>query len=108
MRTTGFRNRIRVRVNSRSAFLAFVLLLLLPCCSIAQVPNPELVLKENQLNQLFEENPTIHKINIEAYDLFDPRIPTYRHWVFGFANKFHYKTRESFIRRELLLREGDP
>jgi Surface antigen variable number repeat len=105
MMSTGLRNRIREKVNPRTAFLAFALLLLLPCCSIAQVPNPNLVLTENQL---FEESHKINKINVDAYDLFDPRIPAYRHGIFEFLNKFHFKTNDSFIRRELLLREGDP
>jgi Surface antigen variable number repeat/Omp85 superfamily domain len=49
----------------------------------------------------------IREIHIESLDCFDPKIPEYRSWPFRFLNKVHNQTSESFIRRELLLKEGD-
>jgi hypothetical protein len=49
----------------------------------------------------------IRTIHIEALDCFDPSISEYRSWPFRFLNKVHIRTSDSFIRRELLLKEGD-
>jgi len=49
----------------------------------------------------------VNEIHIEALDAFDPKIPEYRSWVFRFLNKFHNKTNDSFLQRELIFREGD-
>lgn len=48
----------------------------------------------------------IRNIYIETYDVFDPRIDDYQSWPFRFLNTLHIKTSDSFIRRELLLKEG--
>lgn len=49
----------------------------------------------------------IHAIYIDAYDVFDPRIPHYDSWPFRVLNGIHVKTKDSFIRRTLLMKEGD-
>jgi hypothetical protein len=49
----------------------------------------------------------INKIHIDALDVFDPKLPQYRSWVFRFLNSVHVRTNDSFIKRELLFREGD-
>ena len=50
----------------------------------------------------------INKIHFDALDAFDPSIPGYRSWPFRFLNKIHNRTSDSFIKRELLFREGEP
>jgi outer membrane protein assembly factor BamA len=49
----------------------------------------------------------VNEIHIEALDAFDPKIPEYRSWVFRFLNKFHNRTNDEFLERELLFNEGD-
>lgn len=49
----------------------------------------------------------IREIHIDALDCFDPKIPEYRSWPFRFLNTVHNRTNDSFIRREILLKEGD-
>lgn len=48
---------------------------------------------------------TIHKISIEAHDIFDPeeRVP-----LAGLVNFLHIRTRKNVIRRELLFRRQQP
>lgn len=49
----------------------------------------------------------IHAIYIDTYDVFDPRIPHYDSFPFRVLNGIHIKTKDSFIRRSLLMKEGD-
>ncbi len=49
----------------------------------------------------------VNRIHIDALDVFDPKLPQYRSWVFRFLNSLHNRTNDTFISRELLLREGD-
>src|SRR6185295_11964381 len=52
--------------------------------------------------------PAIATIKIERTDVFNLDDPDERHAPYILANKLHYETRESIIRRELLFVEGDP
>lgn len=58
-----------------------------------------------------KETPTsgviIDSVAIDNRNIYDLDDPQYRHWIFKLANKFNIKTKKSFIKRELLLREGD-
>jgi hypothetical protein len=47
----------------------------------------------------------IHRIQIQRRDIFDPHE---RSWLARLANKLHFQTRAPVIRRELLLRPGQP
>lgn len=49
----------------------------------------------------------IREIHFEALDAFDPSIPEYRSWPFRFLNAVHIKTKDDFLRRELLVQTGD-
>lgn len=49
----------------------------------------------------------IEKIHIRSLGAFDEAHEEFRSWPFQLANKFHVKTRDSFIREELLFKEGD-
>lgn len=52
--------------------------------------------------------PVISEIRVHRYDIFDTKLPGENNVVFRVANKIHIVTRESVIRRELLMRPGDP
>jgi|GEM_PF-2175328 len=54
-----------------------------------------------------EARRIVNKIHIEALDVFDPKLPQYRSWVFRFLNSAHIRTNDSFVKRELLFQEGD-
>jgi hypothetical protein len=54
-----------------------------------------------------ESRQQVNKIHIDALDVFDPKLPQYRSWLFRFLNSLHNRTDDSFIRRELLFREGE-
>jgi hypothetical protein len=47
----------------------------------------------------------IHRVLLQRRDIFDP---TERSWVARMANRLHFQTRVPVIRRELLLRPGQP
>lgn len=47
-------------------------------------------------------------VRIEASKIFDPEHPGERNFLFAWANALHVRTRETVIRRELLLQTGDP
>ncbi len=49
------------------------------------------------------EGKTIERIDVVPFDVFEPRDP-----LPTFLNVFHATTRRSVIRREVLLREGEP
>lgn len=49
----------------------------------------------------------VSEIRIERVNVFDPTVPGEDWWPFRFANKIHYPTRESVIRRELLFAPGE-
>jgi hypothetical protein len=49
----------------------------------------------------------IERIYIRSLGAFDEAHEEFRSWPFQLANKFHVKTRDSFVREELLFREGD-
>lgn len=51
--------------------------------------------------------PVIVDIRIEHINVFDLTVPGESWWLFKAANKIHITTRESVIRRELLLHPGD-
>ncbi len=68
-----------------------LLLLLLPYSSEAQTEAPV----------------KIRNVTITNLGVFDPKHEEFRWWIFRFLNRTHVKTRPSFIRNELLLKEGD-
>ena len=49
----------------------------------------------------------IGEIRVERVNVFDPTVPGEDWWPFRIANKIHYPTRETVIRRELLFAPGD-
>jgi hypothetical protein len=54
-----------------------------------------------------EPGATIGEIRVERVNVFDPTVPGEDWWPFRVANKIHYPTRESVIRRELLFAPGE-
>jgi hypothetical protein len=54
-----------------------------------------------------ESRKKVNKIHIDALDVFDPKLPEYRSWVFRFLNSLHVRTKDDFIKRELLFRQGE-
>lgn len=51
---------------------------------------------------------TIAAISIERTNVFDPRVKGEDWWGFRIANRIHILSREPMLRRELLLKEGQP
>ncbi|MBI5240313.1 MAG: hypothetical protein HY926_07550 [Elusimicrobia bacterium] len=61
------------------------------------------------LAQTTSTAPVIAEIHAdERLDVFDPAVRGEDWWPFRIANKIHYVTREEVIRRELLIKPGDP
>ena len=59
--------------------------------------------------QTVSSAPVVGEVRVgERLDVFDPKVPGEDWWPFRIANKIHVTTREEVIRRELLLRPGDP
>jgi hypothetical protein len=54
-----------------------------------------------------ESQHKVGKIHIDALDVFDPKLPQYRSWLFRFLNSVHDRTNDSFLKRELLFKEGE-
>ncbi|MCI0602137.1 BamA/TamA family outer membrane protein [bacterium] len=54
-----------------------------------------------------ESRRQVNKIHIDALDVFDPKLPQYRSWLFRFLNSVHDRTNDSFIQRELVFKEGE-
>ena len=54
-----------------------------------------------------ESRHQVNKIHVDALDVFDPKLPQYRSWLFRFLNSVHDRTNDSFLKRELLFREGE-
>lgn len=50
---------------------------------------------------------TVAEIRVERVNVFDPTVPGEDWWPFRIANKIHYPTRESVIRREVLFAPGE-
>lgn len=50
----------------------------------------------------------IGEIRVERVNVFDPTVRGEDWWPFRVANRIHYPTRESVIRRELLFGPGEP
>jgi hypothetical protein len=49
----------------------------------------------------------ISEIRVERVNVFDPTVPGEDWWPFRIANKIHYPTRETVIRREVLFAPGE-
>jgi hypothetical protein len=49
----------------------------------------------------------IGRITIDRHNVFDLGEPAFKRFPYNWANRFHIVTKERFIRRELLFREGD-
>lgn len=54
------------------------------------------------------DGPVIARITITRSNIFDPSVKAESSWPYRLTNSLHIVTREAFIRRELLFREGDP
>jgi hypothetical protein len=50
----------------------------------------------------------LDSVRIERKNVFDPSVPGEGSWMFRAANRIHVRTRESVLRRDLLLGPGDP
>lgn len=82
------------RLVARAAAAAFVLA---TSASAYQSPEPPPELS----------SATVAEIRVERVNVFDPTVPGENWWPFRIANKIHYPTRETVIRRELLFAPGD-
>jgi Omp85 superfamily domain/Surface antigen variable number repeat len=80
---------------------ASLLIVLVFLARFASAQDADVLIRPN------EARHTINKIHIDALDVFDPKLPQYRAWVFRFLNSAHIRTNDSFIKRELLFREGE-
>lgn len=58
-------------------------------------------------NVLEARGTTIGKISITRKNVFDPSNPEEDKWLFRLANRLHIVTRESVVRKQLLVRSGD-
>jgi len=61
----------------------------------------------SHLNTVADESMTIEKIDIIIFNVFNLDDPEEDRWYARWANRLHIKTRESVIRAQLLLKEGD-
>lgn len=54
------------------------------------------------------EDAVIGSLVFERQDVFDLSNPKENNWLYAMANRWHYVTRESLLRRQLLIEEGEP
>lgn len=54
------------------------------------------------------DNAVIGSLVFERQDVFDLSNPKEDNWLYALANRWHVITRESLIRRQILLEEGEP
>ena len=54
------------------------------------------------------ENAVIGSLVFERQDVFDLSNPKEDNWLYALANRWHFVTRESLIRRQILIEEGEP
>jgi len=54
------------------------------------------------------EGLIVDSIEIDNRDIYDTSVPAYSGFLFRLANRLHVVTKERIIRRELLIRKGDP
>jgi outer membrane protein assembly factor BamA len=54
------------------------------------------------------EDAVIGSLVFERQDVFDLSNPKEDNWLYALANRWHFVTRESLIRRQILIEEGEP
>ncbi|MBI5631643.1 MAG: BamA/TamA family outer membrane protein [Elusimicrobia bacterium] len=54
-----------------------------------------------------QPSDAVSDVRVERLNVFDPRVPGENWWPFRIANKIHFISKESVLRRELLLGPGD-
>src|SRR4051812_46020784 len=92
----------------RTAALAALLWLTLPCLSMAADPIPAAPAPGVPPDETLEaEGAVIGDITVHVGDVFDPDDPKENRRLFLLANKLHRTTRESVILDQLLFRSGD-
>jgi outer membrane protein assembly factor BamA len=52
--------------------------------------------------------PAIRDIIITPKNVFDPNVPGEGHWPYTWANVIHFTTHQDVVRRELLVKPGEP
>ncbi len=72
----------------------------------SEAADTAIVVPEDTLHA--DEGLLIDSIVIEPREIYDTTDHRYRKWLFRLANRLHMVTKSAVIRRELLLREGDP
>ncbi|MBI5245077.1 MAG: hypothetical protein HY922_15545 [Elusimicrobia bacterium] len=80
------------------AFALAVLLVILPAAAVPAAPAEP-------------AQPSARPVSgavIERKNVFDPSVPGENWWLFRLANRIHVLTQEHVVRRELLLKPGDP
>jgi len=86
---------VKIRVG-KICFLFCLALLSLPSYSLAEE------IKGDSANVL------IDSIAVETKNVFNTDSAQFKGWLFKAANRFHVKTRDFVISRELLLKKGEP
>ena len=84
--------------------IGFLYLLITFCCLLASAGSTAEI--EDTVTGL--SGPLIDSIHIENGEIFAEDSSKYDLWIFQLANRLHIKTKKYVIRRELLLKEGDP
>ncbi len=86
-------------MNARLAVLAAAALLLSSRAARAEDQVPE--------TPPSAPGKKVAEIRVERINVFDPTVPGEDWWPFRIANKIHYPTRETVIRREILFAPGE-
>jgi len=84
--------------------IGYLYLLITFCCLLASAGSTAEI--EDTVTGL--SGPLIDSIHIENGEIFAEDSSKYDLWIFQLANRLHIKTKKYVIRRELLLKEGDP
>ena len=87
------------RLRARNHLFLGILLL----CSISPATVEAKKKKRHQLLKTVQ----IHTIYVESTNIFDPTVPGENIWLFRAANFLHIETKDSVIRRELLVKPGE-
>ncbi len=76
------------------------------CLAAAQIICPSSAEAKKKRRQLLKP-VQLRVIHIETTNIFDPTVPGEDNWLFRTANFLHIETKDSVIRRELLVRENE-
>jgi hypothetical protein len=88
--------------------LLFLLLFFISERATAHTFPDQLSIEAESLRHEASDGVIVDSIVIDNRNIYDTGTKQYRHFIFKLANRLHYKTRSQVIKREVLLKAGEP